>query len=338
MSKDWYYPREPEKLLTATRGWPWQRAAFYALLLDVLYQLGGAVEDDVDKVRTWIGLDLKPKEFRDHRDALIRDGKLYRAADGMLRNPRVDRFFSKRGTEQKANSSEKTAVTSPKQAKFSVGNSVKNESGFDGKKPKQNNAPPHQNDLLSETLPARARDSYSYSNSKTDESSNAAKVIVEVEQIAKALGQERGRYWERDYARMIEDGLTFEAILEAAKAHRGDPLKGIYALKGLAWHKQRNGVKSEPSSPAQSVTLTDQQWGERLASLLRIGQWVASEAGPPPTREGHLVPAHLWAQWDKLWRAQGSHPIDEVDYSANIVRYPAERPSPLFRSFWEPQA
>lgn len=332
---DWY-KRNPAKFIGGTVGMPFELKGAYSILLDLIYDGGGSCQDDPRWIASMLGIEMTVRRWNIIRSKLIDLGKLVVREDRLF-NPAASRMMDRERGDQNELQTGSRPVPEPVLRQ--------NKSEFiDRKKHPQNRTTLFEDKDLTpttrrqtKTFPARARESQNQNQIKNDESS-ITKTIVEVEQIAKALGQERGRYWERDYARMIEDGLTFEAILEAAKAHRGDPLKGIYALKGLAWHKQRNGVKSEPSSPAQSVTLTDRQWEENLARLLRIGAWVASDLGPPPTREGHLVPAHLWARWDKLWRAQGSHPVQEIDYSADLVPYPAETPSPLFRSFWEPQA
>lgn len=334
--KDFFYRRRYEALLEATRGWPWQLAAFYAILLDVIYRFEGRLPDDLGTIRTWIGPDISRYLWEKFRGELIARGKLFVDDEGFLRNPKADELIATRAEERK----EKSARFGEKSGDIFAKKNAKKSSTASTDLFSGNNAGCSPIGTKPAIVPARApADSHSHRHSQ-DESSGG-KIIEEVAAIATQLGQQRGRYWETDYRRMIEqDGLTFGDVLEAAKAHRGDPIKSMRALAGLARKKRDDrmaGLRPDEDPDPGAVTgtePTDAEWREYLERLLRSGVWIVERHGPAPGLPGCRVPADHAHAFLLLWQAQGSHPLKEMDRNLHFVRYPADNPDPETRATW----
>jgi hypothetical protein len=342
-----FYKRNPSEFFSSTFDFPWELKVVYGLVLDLIYLDQGSTPDDAQRIATMLGNGMTVRRWNMLRADLIARGKI-EVINGRLFNGRATREFLRQGRKPPGyteNTASPPEIIDPK-------NAEKIEPKIDGKNLGdllaanglvENGAPPGPGEKPRFTpSPAPVRREVEVEV----EIESTVVVIQNVEKIAEALGQARGKYWEADYRRMTGEGLTFEAILEAAKAHRGDPLRGLSALRGLAARKQQDldwkGKKSSPGgivgTTITSASHSELDWEKALGVLLRFGAWVASEYGPPPTRPGHVVPPGPYAKWKALWDRQGQHPLDELDASSNRVKYPAENPNAWARSLWEPQA
>jgi hypothetical protein len=332
---DWY-KRNPAKFIGGTFGMPFELKGAYSILLDLIYDGGGSCPDDPKWIATMLGIEMTTRRWNIIRGKLIDAGKLVER-NGRLSNPAASRMLAREDGVETASGpvpepvlrQDKSEFIHPEKHSENRGD-LFSANGLTPTTPPQN-AP----------VPARARESQSQNQNQT----TTGDVIVQVEKIASALHQKRGRYWEADYRRMLEEGLTFDDVLEAAIAHRqrnpvGD-LRGLTALKALAkrkmedrvWKTEKTAIKGE----AVHATATDREWEIRLQRLLAYGGWIASEYGPPPTRPGHCVPDAIHARWLTLWTMQGSHPLKELDDGSNLVPYPSDRFDQKQRDMWEPQ-
>jgi hypothetical protein len=336
---DWY-KRNPAKFIGGTAGMTFELKGAYSIVLDLIYDGGGSCADDARWIANLLGVEMTTRRWNIIRGKLIESGKLV-AINGRLANPAASRMLARDAALAAASGPVPQPVLSQDKTDFippdKTAQTKTDLFAANGLTP---STPPPDN-----ALPARAPESQSQNQNQKETRPGPAvpsqvQVIVQVELIATTLGQKRGQYWERDYRRLLEDGLMPEFILEAAKAHRGDPIKGINALKGLALVKQKAAFERDPPSPppAPAPVHSDKAWGVALSGLLASGTWLASEYGICPTRPGHSVPPALYEQWLVLWEKQGSHPIAEYDRSGNKGAYPVAQPSDVSRSLWEPKA
>ena len=345
-----WYKRFPADFIASTVGMSWEVKCAYSLVLDLIYLGGGSIADDGAWVANMLGVGMSVRRWNFIKAELIERGKL-RLVDGRIYNPRSSRELGKPIPESQK-SGENETITPKSASKNKIP-----EAFFEGEKTAQELTGSGQAQDLVELsgqktgqktpdpgpVPARARENRA-EQSRVDTS--LVDAVVPVERIAEALGQKRGKYWATDYLRLIEEGLEFDDILEAAKAHRGGPIKGLNALAGLARRKRDDRVYQrrtpapapQADKPPDPTTLTDRDWENALVLLLNVGGWNEAKHGPPPTRPGHLVPPGPYEGWLKLWKLQGEHPVREYDEGTNLVEYPAERPDPFMRSMWQPEA
>lgn len=320
---DWY-KRNPAKFFGGTIGMTFEVKASYGLVLDLIYDRGDGCPDDGPWIANMLGVGMTTRRWGLIRAELIARGKLYEK-DGLLRNATADRELYNSGVN-----------TSPEQ-----GNVPR-------KKPEKTGdkieiipvASPETKGLGLETPPTKPVAPRAGPRENQNQSQNEirpdALVIAEVEQIATVLRQDRGRYWETDYRSMIASGLSFENILDAARAHRGGAIKSIKSLSGLALKKQSDRGAAPPSTTQAVTTMSPKDWERALVSLCERGVWDKSKLGDPPTRPTHRVPLAMYGRWLAVWQAQGKHPARELDDGSNLVEYPALRADPFMRAMWEP--
>jgi uncharacterized protein YdaU (DUF1376 family) len=347
----YWYKRDPAEFFASTHGMSWETKTTYSLVLDLIYLDQGRTPDDAHRIRNYLGSGMTGQRWKAIRADLIGRGKLV-AEDGFLTNPRATREFARRGSSAgieyvSDGNIEKTGPKIPEKISgkrwqentdlFPVATADNNDIG------QKTTAETPPKNVVAGPVPARARQNESQSQSEK-ESTTTVDVITQVQALAVILDQPRGRYWEVDYRRMLEEGISAQAIEEAARAHRGGPIRGLSALRGLAQRKQQDLTwKKKADHPGgivgaviTSETHTPRAWEEQLLMLLNIGNWPASTHGICPTRPGHVVPEAIFDKWHRLWVAQGAHPRFEYDRNAYKKPYPAEEPSPQSRAQWEP--
>lgn len=326
---DWYR-RNPAKFIGGTVGMTFDVKGSYSILLDLIYDGQGSCPDDGPWIVNILGVGMSVRRWNVIKAELVARGKIT-VADGRIFNPAATRELAKietkvgqsSGKVPGKNRDKSPDKTAEKQPELFAAN------GLTPTSPSKTS-----------TVPARARESQSLEDRIEKTSTPAGKIIEEVAAIATQLGQERGRYWEQDYRRMTEqDGLTFGDVLEAAKAHRGDPIKSMRALAGLARKKRDDRMAGlrpdeDPDPGAVTVEPSDEEWRDYLERLLRRGVWNDGKLGPAPGLPGCRVPADHAHAFLLLWRAQGSHPLEEMDRNFHFVRYPADNPDADFRSRW----
>jgi hypothetical protein len=317
---------------------PWEIKAVYGLILDLIFDAQGKLGDDAARIINYLGVGMSLQRWSRIRQDLLDRGKL-RLVDGFLTNDKMTRdLASENSGSTKGGTTPPT--TPPQTGKIIDPKTEEKITDLFDATANNINGQGHPETPQGSPVPARARESKTQRERETDDK---AVVILAVQEIAKALNQDRGRYWENDYRRMREEGLEYGDILEAARAHRGGHVKGLTWLSGLARAKRDARLAGKrTSTPAPEVqqaidptTLTHRQWEEHLALLLRIGSWDAAKLGPPPTRAGHHVPAVPYGRWHKLWIIQGEHPMEEADSGGNIVPFPSDRPSAFMRGMWQ---
>lgn len=326
---DWYR-RNPAKFIGGTVGMTFDVKGAYSILLDLIYDGQGSCPDDGPWIVNILGVGMSVRRWNVIKAELVARGKIT-VENGRIFNPAATRELAKietkvgqsPGKDPGKNRDKSTDKTAEKQPEL-----------FDNK------------DLTptrpskSATVPARAPESQSLEGQSREDVKTVGKVIEEVEAIATILRQQRGRYWEQDYRRMLDqDELTFGDVLEAAKAHRGDPIKSMRALSGLARKKRDDrvaGLREDATAPADvtAPALTDADWREHLERLLRRGIWPVTMVGAAPGLPGSAVPPDHAEVFLALWRAQGSHPPEELDRNGHFVRYPADNPDDMLRSRW----
>lgn len=335
--KDFFYRRRHEAFLEATRGWPWQLAAFYSILLDVIYHFEGKLPDDLGTIRAWIGPDLSEYLWKKFRGELIARGKLVEGiGDGrrVLRNVKVDELIATRKEEREKNPKENPKETQKKQAKKTEIEPNGQGGLFNGSNGSWS---------LSGSYPRAPADSLESESRVKGLGPDAATMIDQVDRIAETLGQKRGRYWEADYGRMIaSEGFSFEDVLEAARAHKaksGELLRSMNGLKGLARlkHEARleRGHTPTPAIGENGGDIPVDDWKTALVKLALNGVWGTGRLGPMPGVEGYQGPRDLELAFLEQWKAQGSHPVNELDVTDNFVPYPAERPDDERRARWK---
>lgn len=338
MAKFDWYKRNPAKFFSGTVGMAWEVKAVYGLVLDLIYDAQGRLVDDGPRIVHYLGVGMSLQRWKRIRDELVQRGKLV-LVDGFLTNDRATRDIAADAPLQKTHAiisgdSLVAARQTPEIIGQKNGKQIAPVSDFATNGNNELNLAP---DPKSQDLPARARENQSQ-NQKT--TTRLVDVVVEVERIAEALGQKRGKYWATDYGRMIDDGLTFEDVMAAARAHSGGEIKSLNALRGLARKKRDDrmagGGRDTPANPAAEA-MTAMQWSPYLALFLKQGVWDEDRFGPPPSRGGCRVPLELLKAVITAWAKQGGAPREERDLSGNVVAYPSSQPDPQRRAMWEPK-
>jgi hypothetical protein len=347
----YWYKRDPAEFFASTVNMGWELKVIYGLVLDLIYLDQGRTADDPHRIRSFMGIGMSGQRWGRARSELLALGKLV-LVDGYLTNPRASREFSRRKNsgESESEVGPNSGVTPEIISDNSGEKRWKQNSDLFPDAPGKNNGLPVQPKPEKPRflpavgpVPAPARQNESQSQSEK-ESTTTVDVITQVQALAVILDQPRGRYWEVDYRRMLEEGITPQAIEEAARAHRGGPIRGLSALRGLAQRKQQDLAWSQKSAHPGGIvgavitseTHTPRAWEEQLLMLLNIGNWPASTHGICPTRPGHVVPQAIFEKWHRLWVAQGSHPRFEYDRNAYKKPYPAEEPADYSRAQWSP--
>lgn len=341
MAKFDWYKRNPAKFFSGTVGMAWEVKAVYGLVLDLIYDAQGQLADDAPRIVHYLGVGMSLQRWKRIRDELVQRGKLV-VVDGFLTNARATRDMAADGTLlQKTHAiiSGESPVA-PRQTPEIIGQQIpKQITHVSENATNRNNELNLLPDTKSQDLPARARENQSQ-NQKT--TTRLVDVVVEVERIAEALGQKRGKYWATDYGRMIDDGLTFEDVMAAAKAHSGGEIKSLNGLRGLARKKREDrmaggGGGREALAQVEPAGMTAAQWSPYLALFLKQGVWDEDRFGPPPSRGGCRVPLELLKAVITAWAKQGGTPREERDLSGNVVAYPSSQPDPQRRAMWEPR-
>ncbi len=339
-----WYKREPAKFFAGTVGLSWEVKAIYGLVLDLIFDARGKLPNDADRIVNYLGTGMTKQRWSRVLQELVEREKL-RIIDGFVTNDKMTRDIAR--AEKSPGDAPAVALSSLKTGQETLPKTGQEKTDlFDATANKDKGiALPEgsrngEKDPNISPVPARARETQTQTKTKT----STADVVLQVEEIAKALNQSRGRYWEHDYRRLIDEGLEYGDILEAARAHRGPPIKGLNGIAGLARAKQGARLAGRRTStpapeadrPVDTSAMTDKDWERHLALFLRLGSWDAAKHGPPPTRQGHLVPPGPYGRWLNLWRINGEHPAEEVDTGGNIVPFPSTRPSEFMRAMWQP--
>lgn len=328
-----WYKRDPSKFFAGTVGLSWEAKAIYGLVLDLVYDARGKLKNDPARIVNYLGTGMTLQRWARVLQTLL-DAEKLRMVDGFITNDKMTRDILR--TETKA---EEAAAVERRGLETGQETGQERRDLFEATANNVNGLTP-PGKAPSSPVPARVREN----QTQIEKEESTGDVVIRVAEIAKALGQDRGRYWEADYRRMREEGVEYGDIMEAARAHRGGHMKGLGRLAGLARAKRdarlAGGRTSAPGpeadKPVQVEGLTDRQWEEHLALLLKLGSWDAAKLGPPPTRSGHLVPPGPYRRWLAIWKLQDEHPAQEADTGGNVVPYPSDRPSAFVRAMWEP--
>lgn len=329
-----WYKREPSKFFAGTVGLSWEAKSIYGLVLDLIFDARGKLANDPARIVNYLGTGMTLQRWARVLKELL-DAEKLRMVDGFITNDKMTRDILR--TETKA--AEAPAVEGRGQ-KTGQETGQERTDLFEATANGVNGLTPPETPAFV-PMPARRGET----QTQTEKEESTGDVIVKVAEIARTLGQERGRYWEADYRRMREEGIEYGDILEAAKAHRGGHMKGLGRLAGLARAKRdariagrRTSIPGpEADKPIDVGRMSEIDWEVELLRLLKLGSWDAAKLGPPPTRTGHLVPPGPYGKWVRLWKLNGEHPLQEADTGGNIVPYPSDRPSAFMRAMWQPE-
>lgn len=319
LKRDWY-KRNPAKFIGGTVGMRWESKCAYAVVLDLIYDGGGSCPDDAQWISNILGVGMSVRRWNAIRADLLSREKIT-ISDGRIYNETATALLAQDSTAVERPSHERPLRIEDKQPR-KTDEKVTDLFAASGLGSK--NAPETHG------LPAGARESQSQNQSRL----GLEIVVQHVESIAQALGQKRGKYWEQDFRRMIEvDGFDPVDVLEAARAHKGEPIRSINALRGLARRKRDDRLGGEPVV-ASSASATDEDWRLSLAMLGARGVWPEGKLGDMPGTPGYRGPKDLEIVFLDAWRAQGRHPVEELDRNDHFRRYPADDPDPERRARW----
>lgn len=152
------------------------------------------------------------------------------------------------------------------------------------------------------------------------------KSLSKAEQLCEAIGEsltgDANKYnWPQLIERMIGEGVSFEAMLLAARRKKAEgalPEDGVSTpmyFKAAALKIMRNGeLTGAPARaalavvPATAPAMTEDQWRKALQAFVIVGAWIRSEWGPSPLERGCLAPADMLARAQAIWEKQGNHP------------------------------
>jgi uncharacterized protein YdaU (DUF1376 family) len=349
---DWY-KRSPSKFLSGTAGLRWEVKGAYGIVLDLIYDASGKLPDDPARIVHHLGIGMSKQRWSAIRAELLGLGpeKLYLDDDGNLRNARADRELGLETKGQKKTKSLETKGAGPKTTPKTVAKTgaiidleISHESPTAGQQRAEIIEPKKRPVFLprsSENMdlglegpnpPAHARKKPE-SESESTRPRNLTDVVVQVDAIAEALGQSRGRYWASDLTRLLDGGLTFDAIMAAARAHRArstELIKSLSALRGLA-------LRMDPGPPIAGQEATEvkaEDWKTALVKLAQSGVWDSNHLGDMPGTPDYRGPKDLERDFLEAWKKNGSHPLEELDRTDHWRQYPADDPDPERRKRW----
>jgi hypothetical protein len=123
-------------------------------------------------------------------------------------------------------------------------------------------------------------------------------------------------FWPTAIERMIDEGISFEAIHEAAKRLTASgmlPPNGVTSptfFRREAISIMRRGKPSPAVAlvPATKPQLSFDDWKKAFEAFVIVGAWVRSEWGPSPLEPGCAAPPEMITEARRVWEKQGNHP------------------------------
>ncbi len=149
--------------------------------------------------------------------------------------------------------------------------------------------------------------------------SSLDKALSKAERLCRAIGVTltddiTRMNWPKLINQMIDDGVDFDAMEEAARVMKRDGLLPEDGVRTPMFFKQaalkimRRGKPLEVV-PATDPKLTREDWMKHLNMFARWGMWPTSKAGPSPLQQGCLAPIDLLVIVERAWREQGNGPF-----------------------------
>jgi len=145
--------------------------------------------------------------------------------------------------------------------------------------------------------------------------------LSKAEALCEAIGESltadtRRANWPPMINRMIAEGITFEAMLEAARALKAsgrlpdDGVRTPMFFKNDALAVMRRIARPAAIGEASAAPeVTEDDWKYAFAQFCFNGTWYLGLLGPLPTDPGCRAPAPMRARFDGVWVRLGSRPF-----------------------------
>lgn len=260
MSARPWYKRYPSDFIAGTIALNFEEKGAYSIILDLLYDKGGEIDDDPQWTAHILG--LSTRKWKLIRDSLIRKGKLF-VENGKLSNKRAKKQskIEEKNSENLSNNGEKGALKTNEKKRDLFDNNNLDEKGPNEKSRHTRSQKPEPEDtnVSSPLPPGVTQKQWEDFKQHRKQIGSPLTAIAESRAINKL---------QRFYEKGIDPGAVIEQTLE-------NGWKGLFELKGN-WdekHKRNNGKSvSERADDAVEQAINDIRGGRKTYDDSGSGQ------------------------------------------------------------------